>query len=165
MFFKFFSNHNLSNFFNQICQTVNEIINGTIQQNNQLQSSISFFYEATSTFCHGNSCTHQNHYCGYKRLVVHWINLLTSQLKNCFLQEDNGINNIASNSPTIISCDSRFNHSAFINGLVGAFIICTGIYLAVYCVKKFTPNQALRARNNIYTPFKGGGEATSSTYF
>ncbi|WDM85231.1 hypothetical protein K6025_05295 [Ehrlichia sp. JZT12] len=158
----FFSKHNLTNFFYRLCQTVNEIINGTVQPDNQLQSvlSISRYNEIVTEFCQSKFCTSERHGRNKVRLVSSWMNFLTSQLKNCLAQK-NYTGKYTHPSKTIIYCDSNFNHYSFTDGLIIGLAVCTILCFSMYLIKEFASKQPLRtkkARNNIYTSFKGKRE-------
>ncbi|WDM85230.1 hypothetical protein K6025_05290 [Ehrlichia sp. JZT12] len=144
-----FMEFNLTESFQQFCQTVNGIINGVTQQNNQGEITLRITGDKmVSILCHGESCTnHNNSYT--KELVIRWINSLASQLSCCFSQEYNA------NNYSATLHESSFDYSAFAIGLVGTFALCTSLYLFLKALcKNSNHNQTLervRAKGNIYT--------------
>ncbi|WDM85227.1 hypothetical protein K6025_05275 [Ehrlichia sp. JZT12] len=147
MSFRFFKEHDIVVFFNQICQIVSGVFDRNVPLKDQLQITLNIIgNKIFSILCFDRPCTYQYRGPNEKKLATHLISLLTSQLKNCISHKDSAV----STDHSAILCKHSFNYSAFINGLVGGFIVCTCIYFAMYYDKKFTLRQ-LRARNNIYT--------------
>ncbi|WDM85225.1 hypothetical protein K6025_05265 [Ehrlichia sp. JZT12] len=155
MYFRFFNDQDFTEFFYQICQIANEIINKTGVLNDQWQIVLRILgNKMLSVLCFGKSCIYQNHGPISKKLFAHWMNLLTLQLKNCLYHKDNN----AFIDPNTTLCKSNFNYPAFVKGFVNTLIICTVTCLFIYYKEKITRYKtfkAIRASDNIYTQKKG----------